>query len=436
MTVDPLLHSIAMNILIVEDSATLRLGMKRLIEEIGHSAIFAESGEQALQYIGVKTFDLVIMDVEMPGLNGFETTGLMREALGERWVPIIFATSHTSDENVLKGINAGGDDYLIKPISRQLLEAKIKAMHRIAEMQLQLHRLNSELEELSQRDGLTKLLNRRTFNEKASQSLKQSYRHSRPSAVLMIDVDFFKQYNDTYGHISGDECLQKIAQTLQSVVLRASDFVARYGGEEFIIFLTETDTDGAIQVAKRIIATLAEQAIEHRSSAISDNVTVSIGVGITTQHNMNSLETVILAADKNLYRAKEQGRNRVLASTQCNQKTILIADSNQDNLSKLTTALQPLGNIITAENTLECIELAKAIKPDIILIADDQPSIAAGRIDQVLKQHVRTARTPVLFLHNKPPAVNSNTTAVLSNCNKRLIEKVSSLLDQDLLQCS
>lgn len=426
----PLLHWLDMNILIVEDSPTLRLGMKRLIEEIGHTPLFAESGEQALQYIGVKTFELVIMDVEMPGLNGFETTSLMREALGERWVPIIFATSHTSDESVLEGIEAGGDDYLIKPISRQLLEAKIKAMHRIAEMQQQLHRLNKKLAELSQRDGLTQLLNRRAFTERASQSIIQARRHARPSALLMLDVDFFKQYNDTYGHITGDECLQKMAQIFQSVMQREGDLIGRYGGEEFIILLSETDTDGAILMAERIREALAVQQIEHRSSTANKYVTLSIGIGIAAASNNDSLETTILSADKNLYKAKELGRNQIVATSESNHKTILIADKDQNNLARLTNILQPLGNIITAENKIECIEVAKNVKPDIIIIYDRELT-AAEEIDLVLKQHVRTARTPVLFLSHgaTQPNDNKNHMDTTNLCSKSLIERVTTLLN-------
>ena len=426
-----LLHSFSMNILIVEDSATLRLGMKKLIEEIGYSPIFAESGEEALQFVGVKTFDLVIMDVEMPGLNGFETTSLMREALGDRWVPIIFATSHTSDESVLQGIEAGGDDYLIKPISKQLLKAKIKAMHRIAEMQQQLHRLNSELAELSERDGLTQLLNRRTFTEKASQSLSEARRHAKSSALLMLDVDFFKYYNDSYGHVSGDDCLQRVAKCFQAVAQRGSDLVGRYGGEEFIILLPETDAEGAILVADRIQQALRDEAIEHRSSTVSEHVTLSIGIGIASPGNDNSLDTVILAADKNLYRAKEQGRNQVVASAPSNHKTILIADSDQQNLATLTTILQPLGNIITAENKLECVELAKDIKPDIILLDSDRELVAAEEVDTILKQHVRTARTPVLFFSRDQKRLQAHDNYIdASNlCSEALVEQVSTLLD-------
>lgn len=386
-----------MKILIVEDSATVRHSMKRLVEEIGHSTLFAHSGEEALQMVGVCDFDLVLMDVEMPGLNGFETTSLMREALDGRWVPIIFVTGRAGDKNVLAGINAGGDDYLIKPLSRGLLEAKLKAMHRIAEMQHQLGRLNAELAILSQYDGLTQLLNRHTFIDKATQSLIESRRHTEPCALLMLDVDFFKQYNDSYGHVSGDECLQQVAKAIEKTAKRESDIVGRYGGEEFVVMLPQTDRDSAVWVAERIIRAVESLNIVHDTSKVSDFITISIGIDTTESQVQSTLDTLILTADKNLYVAKKQGRNCLAVSDQ-GHRTILIVDSDESQLNVLTDILQPLGNIVTSDNQRESIELAKDIKPDIILLNSQCPEIGGEQLEATLKQHVRTARTPVLFI--------------------------------------
>ena len=158
-----------MQILLVEDSATLRHAMSEYIRAAGHEALVAQSGEEALQMIEHTPFDLIIMDVEMPGLNGFETTRLMREWLGEHWIPIIFVTGKTDDASVEEGIEAGGDDYLSKPVSPIILKAKIRAMQRIVDMRNQLSEMNEALEQLSQRDSLTQLYNRRTFNDIAKQ---------------------------------------------------------------------------------------------------------------------------------------------------------------------------------------------------------------------------------------------------------------------------
>ena len=414
-----------MKILVVEDSATLRLSMKKLIEAIGHTTLFAHSGEEALQMVGIYDFDLVIMDVEMPGLNGFETTSLMREALDGRWVPIIYATSHTSDESVLAGINAGGDDYLIKPLSRSLLEAKIKAMHRIAEMQKQLTQLNTELAALSQYDGLTQLLNRHTFIQKASQSLMEARRHAKACALMMLDVDFFKQYNDSYGHVSGDECLQQVANAIRQTAKREIDIIGRYGGEEFIVMLPQTDLDGANVVANRIIHNVEALAIPHKASRVSDYVTISIGIDIAESTAQSSLDILILNADKNLYLAKEQGRNRVVAANQ-STKTILIVDGNEQHLNLLTEILQPLGNIVTTDSQRESIELAKGIMPNLILLNIERSQLG-DRDVKAIGQHY--PQIPLLFISAEASSADTEQCFNMSKHSaEALRERVVGLL--------
>lgn len=418
-----------MKILIVEDSATLRLSMKRLVADIGHTPIFANSGEEALQMIGSTDFDLVIMDVEMPGLDGFETTTLMREALDGRWVPIIFATGHTSDKSVLAGIEAGGDDYLIKPISRGLLEAKLKAMHRIAQMQQQLTLLNSELAALSQRDGLTQLLNRNTFMERASQSLKEARRHATPGSLLMLDVDFFKKYNDRYGHVSGDDCLRQVAAAIQASVKREVDIVGRYGGEEFIVMLPETDLRGAALVANNMIQAVEGLRVPHRYSTVSNFVTISIGISVGEPSNGLSLETLVLDADKNLYAAKDQGRNRVVVKQQ-SHRTILIANGDDEQLNRLTDIMQPLGNIITADTQLECIELAKEIRPDLILLDGDEAGFDGRETEAILKRLSRTVMAPVLYATFRHDAdMLSDTINIADNDPESLRDLVMTVLE-------
>ncbi len=387
-----------MQILIVEDSPTLRAGMKAHVIGIGHTPFFAETGEQALQMIEVQQFDLVIMDVEMPGLDGFETTTLMREALGDRWVPIIFATSHTDDKSILAGIAAGGDDYLIKPVTRGFLQAKIMAMQRIAEMHHQLNLLNIQLEERSETDSLTNLLNRRAFNDKATQSLLEGRRHSKASSLIMLDVDHFKQYNDAYGHTEGDHCLKMIADSIKAVPRRESDIVARYGGEEFVVFLPETDQSGAITVSQSIIEAINAEQYPHRNSPTSNHVTVSIGIATTTMEVTESLEGLVRQADKNLYRAKNNGRNQLVFRDENSHKTILIADDNPTNLLLLTKIFQPLGNIVTTENASECLQMARELSPDLIMMDKDRGIIASERTSAELNNNLRTARIPIVYL--------------------------------------
>jgi len=417
-----------MKILIVEDSSTLRLSMKKLIIEIGHTPLFANSGEEALQMMGATCFDLVIMDVEMPGLDGFETTSLMREILDGRWIPIIYATGNTSDDSVLRGIEAGGDDYLIKPISRVLLEAKIKAMQRIAQMQQQLRLLNTELVGLSQFDGLTDLLNRKTFVEKATQSLSETQRNAQASALMMLDVDFFKQYNDTYGHVSGDECLQRVASVLKQVAHRVSDIVGRYGGEEFIVMLPQTNQEGAMMVAEKIIASVEALKIEHSGSSVSDYVTISIGLDMALPTAQNVLEDLVLSADKNLYSAKEQGRNRVVSCNEGN-RTILIASDDEAVFDALTCVLQPLGNIITTDNQHECMELVSDIMPDVILLDRDSHGINSKAIANLLRENSRTQFIPVIVMASLVLTSSSDSSIKIDSAAIEMIrERVAGIL--------
>lgn len=388
-----------MKILIVEDSATLRKTMETLLLGMGHVPLCASSGVEALQMVGSTGFDLVIMDVEMPGLDGFETTSLMREALGERWIPIIYFTSHDSDEKVLAGIEAGGDDYLVKPVSHNLLKAKLMSMQRIAEMHQKMIRLNNELSSLSQFDGLTGLLNRRAFGEKAEQCLHDMRRLGRPCTMLLLDVDFFKHFNDHYGHLKGDECLKAIALTLKKIANRESDLVGRYGGEEFVLLLPNTDPAGAVLVAEKVLESIDELDIPHERSAVADHVTVSIGVDLATPDERCSLEALISKADKNLYLAKNSGRHQ-LCSGNLGHKTLLIVGESDKNLSALTELLQPLGNIITAESFKECLELAKEINPDIVIASGiEQDSEQANSLSADLTDHVRTARIPIFYIN-------------------------------------
>ena len=373
-----------MKILIIEDDPQLQDEMAAMVTDIGHSPIPVSSGEEALQLIGVVHFDVVILDIEMPGLDGFETTSLMKEALGSRWVPIIFATTEQSDESVLAGIEAGGDDYLIKPFSPALLKAKLKAMQRIANMQEQLNNFVTELAMLSENDSLTQLLNRRAFSEKASQALLTAKRQRRPCALMMLDVDFFKLYNDSYGHSAGDDCLQLVANCLKKVAKRESDLVARFGGEEFIILLPETEQFAAELIAKHLIAEINTKRIPHHASSVADHVTISLGIAMSTAHN--SLDELTIAADKNLYSAKENGRNRYVVNQGTSNKTILIADDNNGNLTLLTNILKPLGNIITVDNQEECVELAKEIKPDLVLLDSDGDEINGPESKHLIDQ--------------------------------------------------
>ncbi|HSC69356.1 MAG TPA: diguanylate cyclase, partial [Cellvibrio sp.] len=336
--------------------------------------------------------DMIIMDVEMPGLNGFETTRLIREWLAGHWIPIVFVTGLNEDENYREGIEAGGDDYLIKPVSFMIIKAKIRAMERIAEMRDQLNRLNSELEALSQLDSLTQIYNRRTFNEFAQQQWALAKRHQQPITALMIDVDHFKLFNDHYGHPAGDSCLKKITQAIKTCLHRSADILGRYGGEEFIVLLPETDAKGAMRVAQAISEAIESIQLRHDVSPSSNLVTASIGGATCLRTTGHDLEELIKNADRALYKAKRAGRNRSWIDEVAAHKTLLLAETNADLVRHFSAHLQPHFNLLTAESQKECLELAVDVHPDLILLGTSIAGTEAGaELCRILARTPKTA---------------------------------------------
>lgn len=307
-----------MKILVVEDSRISLTVLTEYVKRFGATAISADSGVTALEAFSSQRPDLVLLDVVLPDINGFDIARKIRalETPGD-WTPIIFLSSLSDDTDIEKGIAAGGDDYLHKPVSEIVLGAKIRAMQRIVLMRASLLALtrkldavNQELKHISSMDGLTGVANRRFFDETISVEWRRARRHSNSLALLMCDVDYFKLYNDTYGHQAGDDCLRRIAATISRNTERPPDLVARYGGEEFAVILPETTISGALMVAEKIRQAIHELNIPHVSPS-GDRVTISIGIASAAPGFDNPPDDLIHAADQALYRAKHEGRDRV-----------------------------------------------------------------------------------------------------------------------------
>lgn len=307
-----------MKILVVEDSQSSLATLSKYVEHFGATAIPAGNGEMALDLFSRNRPDLVLLNILLPDMDGFVVAQRIRamEKPGD-WAPIIFLSSLDDDANIEKGIVAGGDDYLHKPISEIVLGAKIRAMQRIVLMRAsllavtrKLDTANQELIRISSTDSLTGVANRRYFDEAISIEWRRARRHSNSIALLMCDIDYFKLYNDTYGHQAGDECLRKIAATISRHTERPSDTVARYGGEKFAVILPETSIGGALIVADKIRQATKELNITHASSPTTQ-VSLSIGIASAAPGFDNPPDDLVLAADKALYRAKKEGRDRV-----------------------------------------------------------------------------------------------------------------------------
>jgi diguanylate cyclase (GGDEF)-like protein len=310
-----------MKVLIVDDSPTIRAALRGLVEQMGHSVIDAEDGSKALAIYRENRPDLVLIDVVMPVMDGYDAARHMRQIRPEEWVPIIFLSSKEADQDLDRAIEAGGDDYLVKPVSFVVLNAKIRALQRIEstrvkllETSRELAAANRELENLSRQDGLTGIANRRHFDSYLLTEIKRASRERQPVALILADVDYFKAYNDYYGHQAGDDCLRQVASALKSVGKRPADLAARYGGEEFAIVLPATALEGAVDVAKSLARTIEVMSIAHVRSGVSDKISISQGVASLVPVQDTKSETIIELADQALYQAKQQGRNRYVAA--------------------------------------------------------------------------------------------------------------------------
>ena len=306
-----------MKILVVDDSPTIRAALKALLERMGHTVVEANDGKEALQMYRQDRPGLVLIDVVMPVMDGYESARHMRETSAEEWVPIIFLSSKEADQDLDRAIEAGGDDYLVKPVSFVVLNAKIRALQRLESMrtkQLEMSRdlasANRELEKLSRQDGLTGIANRRYFDSYLVTEVRRAAREKAPVSLILSDVDHFKAFNDCYGHQAGDDCLRRVAAALSSAGRRPADLAARYGGEEFAMVLPGTVLDGAVDVAQAVSRVIGGLAIPHARSAVDQNVTLSQGVVSLIPEKESASEDLIQHADQALYQAKQQGRNR------------------------------------------------------------------------------------------------------------------------------
>ena len=306
-----------MKILVIDDSKSIRMLVSEWVASLGHEVIHAETGLDGLNYVKEHDVDLIMMDIEMPGLDGFETTRAIRELKHDDWFPIIFLTTKTDDDSYAKGIKAGGDAYLAKPISPLRLQMQIIAMERIYNMRQKLQSVqndlliaNHALTHTSMHDPLTGLANRRNFDVTLPREFESAKREKDPLSLIMCDIDYFKCYNDKYGHVAGDECLKKVANAIVSLSQRPTDLVCRYGGEEFAVILPRTELQGGLLVAEKIRAAVMAEQIPHQSSRVNGCVSLSLGLA-TYKGQFKSTAELMEAADNALYRSKERGRNRV-----------------------------------------------------------------------------------------------------------------------------
>jgi diguanylate cyclase (GGDEF)-like protein len=309
-----------MKILLVEDRQSDQLAISRCIERMAMQIVRCDNGHDAMDAFRNEQPDLILTDIGLPDMDGPTLAHCIRQAEEPgSWTPIVFLCGPADERLLAQGLNAGGDDYLQKPVGEIVLDAKLRAMQRIIQMRTSLVVLtckldtaNQELKRLSSMDSLTGVANRRHFDESLAREWRRAQRNHNGLGLLLCDIDHFKLYNDSYGHQAGDQCLRRVAQAIAACADRGGDLVARYGGEEFAIILPDTSPEGAVVVAERVRRAIDALAITHNAGE-QGHVTLSVGVTFlfAGQESRNNPADLVLQADQALYRAKELGRNRV-----------------------------------------------------------------------------------------------------------------------------
>lgn len=294
-------------VILVVDDEPMNIEILSDILEVDHDILFATSGADALALAESEQPDLILLDVMMPEMNGYETCARLRDNSLTAAIPIVFVTALSTPEDEAKGLEVGAIDYVIKPISPPIVKARVRNL-------LELKRSRDFWERMSSVDALTGIANRRQFDTVVENEWRRAKRIRQSFGLMLLDVDFFKKYNDTYGHGAGDTCLMQVAGALNATILRPADLCARYGGEEFVCVLPDTPQQGVAEIAERVRDAVESLDIAHKGSAIANHVSVSIG-GISVVADFDlTVAQLIEAADKNLYQAKESGRNRCVIS--------------------------------------------------------------------------------------------------------------------------
>lgn len=306
----------------------------------GYRVLVAQDGESALEKAANASPHLILLDVMMPGIDGFETCRRLKLDEKTKDIPVIFMTALADTPHSVKGFEVGAVDYVTKPIQQEEVLARIETQLTIRKMYLELQektkalgkknvqlereilqrqrveaalrKANEKLRCLAMVDGLTDIANRRFFDEELSREWQRMIRAGAPLSMILGDIDYFKRYNDSYGHQAGDDCLKQVAKAIESAAKRATDVVARYGGEEFVVLIPNTDTDDALKNAQAIQRAIRELAIPHVGSDANEYVTMSLGVTSMIPKADIEPSRIVAVTDKALYEAKEQGRNRIV----------------------------------------------------------------------------------------------------------------------------
>jgi diguanylate cyclase (GGDEF)-like protein len=292
------------NILIVDDDLSIRNTMQEYINNAGFASQTASTAEEALELIRINKYAVVITDIRLPGMGGLELTKVIKRDNGS---DVIVVTGYSDDYSYEEAINIGASDFVIKPVRLEELLLRLRRVLKERQLGTERTRMMEKLQKLAITDGLTKLYNSRSFYTQLELEVDRFNRYKHPLALLLLDIDNFKEYNDSYGHLEGDKVLVRFSQIIKTC-LRANDSAYRYGGEEFTVILPETNGDEAKTVAQRIRASLEAEKYKPVPGKVAR---ITISIGVTQCYPKEELSTFIRRADKAMYLSKENGRNRV-----------------------------------------------------------------------------------------------------------------------------
>lgn len=316
-------------VLLVDDQAIVAEGIRKMLETEDDIAFhYCPEPADAIEKATEINATIILQDMVMPDVDGMILVRFFRANSDTSDIPIIVLSSKEDPEIKSNALANGANDYLVKLPDKIELIARIRshskhylmkierdaAFFAMKEMQKQLEESNAELQRLSTLDGLTGLANRRSFDETIESEIKRAVREQTELSLLMIDIDYFKPFNDTYGHQGGDDCLKKVANTIGGITQRPADLATRYGGEEFAFILPHTDTNGALFVGEKLRSAVEELQIPHEGSEVKSTVTISLGCSTIKPDHNSTLEELIERADKALYHAKDNGRNQIVSA--------------------------------------------------------------------------------------------------------------------------
>ena len=304
----PMTQKRPFTVAIVDDDPAIRRLVRMFLRRDGYDVFECTTGQEARTQLGDVMWDIAILDRRLPDIDGALLCKELKSNPNFRDRYIIMLTGEDEQQDKIEGLDLGADDYVTKPFQHAELLARVRAGKRIVDLQAELKERNAALARHSITDGLTGLNNHRHFQDELLRAFEEAERYERPLSLALIDIDFFKKINDTYGHAAGDEVLREVSNLFTSST-RAADIAARYGGEEFTVLMPETDLDDSVQVAEKIRALIEEHTFNTEAGQIP--VTVSIGVATYPRSRLQSARELIEAADRALYRAKRSGRNQV-----------------------------------------------------------------------------------------------------------------------------